>query len=308
MVENDRTRRTKERYTIFSICLVLAIVLLSFFIPISVVAQENQNQTTTQTTLDQTKQDATKGRLTADQIKEQFFFGMKKLGTEVIPAKYGLDQQPAKQTESSKFVDQPTTSQPKTTEAGKFVKTPVSDYGDEYIIYPEDAPMVVSKDANQMYYATKPTKTTTGLTITPTYAPAPKITPVVIPTVSQVQPPTSQPNINTGITSNITAIGGADTVLGSSLQGLSVFAKEATKTVVDHKEILYLLLILFVSAIVAQIGGSRIGFISLLAMMALAAGIQGAAGISILPTYVIFVVIIIAIALVIMAFTRVVQE
>ena len=141
------------------------------------------------------------------------------------------------------------------------------------------------------------------------YIPAPEITPVVIPSATSLYPISQPSQAGEGIgIAGVTSITSTDTVLGSSLQGLSLFAKEATKTVTDHKEILYLLLILFVSAIVAQIGGSRIGFISLLAMMALAAGIQGVAGISILPTYVIFITIIISIALIIMAFTRVVQE
>lgn len=306
---------------LFSISFIFLIVLLAIVAPIA-----NAQDKTADTTPPATTNDAKKDLMSVEDVKA-FFHGVHRVSEEyqaTLAGKGTPQPDTDKKDQAEPVKAKPPTPDTDKKDQAKYTTVPKPKIGEgidtgiaEYTSKPE-----VTKDGGMdvtaTYYTPKP-DVTRGERISgaePLYAaptqsyhlPAPEITPVVIPTVSQVQPPTSQPNINTGITSNITAIGGADTVLGSSLQGLSVFAKEATKTVVDHKEILYLLLILFVSAIVAQIGGSRIGFISLLAMMALAAGIQGAAGISILPTYVIFVVIIIAIALVIMAFTRVVQE
>lgn len=302
-------RRTKVT-CIISLCLALAIVLFSFFSPISAIAQENQSQPTTQTTSGQVKQDVTRSGLTADQIKEQFFSGMKKLGTEVLPATYGLDQQQAKQTEAGQFVNPPTTSQTKTTEASQFV-TPQIETDTKDILYPVDTPQQYGSvpATYGVTYAERPTigtasAPTTITPVYPVYIPTSNKTTLYQPTVSPVSPPAKQSGDLGLLGSILPATTSGDTSIGALLTTTKTVIQEGISIVSTHKEIIYLLLILFVSAIFAQIGGWRVGLVGLVGILLLCAGITASTGIMIVPTYVIFVIAIFAVALVIISFTR----
>jgi len=285
-------RRTKVT-CIISLCLALAIVLFSFFSPISAIAQENQSQPTTQTTSGQVKQDVTRSGLTADQIKEQFFSGMKKLGTEVLPATYGLDQQQAKQTEAGQFV------------------TPQIETDTKDILYPVDTPQQYGSvpATYGVTYAERPTigtasAPTTITPVYPVYIPTSNKTTLYQPTVSPVSPPAKQSGDLGLLGSILPATASGDTSIGALITTTKTVIQEGISIVSTHKEIIYLLLILFVSAIFAQIGGWRVGLVGLVGILLLCAGITASTGIMIVPTYVIFVIAIFAVALVIISFTR----
>jgi|GEM_PF-3136331 len=285
-------RRTKVT-CIISLCLALAIVLFSFFSPISAIAQENQSQPTTQTTSGQVKQDVTRSGLTADQIKEQFFSGMKKLGTEVLPATYGLDQQQAKQTEAGQFV------------------TPQIETDTKDILYPVDTPQQYGSvpATYGVTYAERPTigtasAPTTITPVYPVYIPTSNKTTLYQPTVSPVSPPAKQSGDLGLLGSILPATASGDTSIGALITTTKTVIQEGISIVSTHKEIIYLLIILFVSAIFAQIGGWRVGLVGLVGILLLCAGITASTGIMIVPTYVIFVIAIFAVALVIISFTR----
>jgi len=320
---------------LFSISFIFLIVLLAIVAPIA-----NAQDKTADTTPPATTNDAKKDLMSVEDVKA-FFHGVHRVSEEYQATLAGKgtpqpdtdkkDQaEPVKAKPPTPDTDkkdqaEPVKAKPPTPDTdkkdqAKYTTVPKPKIGEgidtgiaEYTSKPE-----VTKDGGMdvtaTYYTPKP-DVTRGERISgaePLYAaptqsyhlPAPEITPVVIPSATTY--PISQPSqAGEGIgIAGVTSIIGTDTVLGSSLQGLYVFAKEATKTVADHKEILYLLLILFVSAIFAQIGGWRVGLVGLVGILLLCAGITASTGIMIVPTYVIFVIAIFAVALVIISFTR----
>jgi hypothetical protein len=302
---------------LFSISFIFLIVLLAIVAPIA-----NAQDKTADTTPPATTNDAKKDLMSVEDVKA-FFHGVHRVSEEyqaTLAGKGTPQPDTDKKDQAEPVKAKPPTPDTDKKDQAKYTTVPKPKIGEgidtgiaEYTSKPE-----VTKDGGMdvtaTYYTPKP-DVTRGERISgaePLYAaptqsyhlPAPEITPVVIPSATTY--PISQPSqAGEGIgIAGVTSIIGTDTVLGSSLQGLYVFAKEATKTVADHKEILYLLLILFVSAIFAQIGGWRVGLVGLVGILLLCAGITASTGIMIVPTYVIFVIAIFAVALVIISFTR----
>ena len=295
------------------VLIVLAVLSATVLFSISVSAQtsdsgNNDNTITpTDNTSDQAKKDAkTGGGMSAKEIRQTFFAYYKEIGKELTPATPStsgttktttLPAEPPKTDTSGIKVSlqmPPATTVTREKNPNLEILMPPAeikgyDGNDRYNMI--DAPVIAKSD---QYKST--------VTIVPVAQPSVKTAPLVMPTISPIQPPVSGSIGGLGIDSQI-----AGSVAGYLNEG-KTFAKEALDAVSQHHEVLYLLLILFITAIVAQMGGWRIGFISLMAMMLMAAGVKGAAGVTIIPTYVVFIVVIVAISLVVLTFTRMLED
>jgi len=119
-------------------------------------------------------------------------------------------------------------------------------------------------------------KTTGRMTVaySVTQPPAVKMTPLIMPTVTPATPiqppPISGGGLGLGGNGNGQITGVGD-VTGYINEGTG-FITDAVNTAFAHKEILYMMAILIIAAIFAQIGGWRIGVIGLVGMLLVCAG------------------------------------
>ena len=287
------------RVSIFLVSLLLLLVITPFFSVSLTTAQDVTVATTDQTTSDTviTKDDAKTDTTNTITQTKTFFNQLSDA------AKTAADLYP--DVRSGTYTTRPAPEDEQATTTDYAIRT--TTYGDEPAVYSP-------KQANTSTYSiTQPpampsSKTTGRMTgaYSVTQPPAVKMTPLIMPTVTPATPiqppPISGGGLGLGGNGNGQITGVGD-VTGYINEGTG-FITDAVNTAFAHKEILYMMAILIIAAIFAQIGGWRIGVIGLVGMLLVCAGITASTGIMIVPTYVIFVIAIFAVALVIISFTR----
>jgi len=288
------------RVSIFLVSLLLLLVITPFFSVSLTTAQDVTVATTDQTTSDTviTKDDA-KTDTTNTITQTKTFFNQL-----ADAAKTAADLYP--DVRSGTYTTRPAPEDEQATTTDYAIRT--TTYGDEPAVYSP-------KQANTSTYSiTQPpampsSKTTGRMTgaYSVTQPPAVKMTPLIMPTVTPATPiqppPISGGGRGLGGNGNGQITGVGD-VTGYINEGTG-FITDAVNTAFAHKEILYMMAILIIAAIFAQIGGWRIGVIGLVGMLLVCAGITLSTGAMIIPPYVIFVIVIIAVSLVLLAFTRI---
>jgi len=308
------------RVSIFLVSLLLLLVITPFFSVSLTTAQDVTVATTDQTTSNTviTKDDAKTDTTNTITQTKTFFNQLSDA------AKTAADLYP--DVRSGTYTTRPAPEDEQATTTDYAIRT--TTYGDEPAVYsPKQAntstysitqppAMPSSKTTGRMtgaYSVTQPpampsSKTTGRMTgaYSVTQPPAVKMTPLIMPTVTPATPiqppPISGGGLGLGGNGNGQITGVGD-VTGYINEGTG-FITDAVNTAFAHKEILYMMAILIIAAIFAQIGGWRIGVIGLVGMLLVCAGITASTGIMIVPTYVIFVIAIFAVALVIISFTR----
>ena len=287
------------RVSIFLVSLLLLLVITPFFSVSLTTAQDVTVATTDQTTSNTviTKDDAKTDTTNTITQTKTFFNQLSDA------AKTAADLYP--DVRSGTYTTRPAPEDEQATTTDYAIRT--TTYGDEPAVYSP-------KQANTSTYSiTQPpampsSKTTGRMTgaYSVTQPPAVKMTPLIMPTVTPATPiqppPISGGGLGLGGNGNGQITGVGD-VTGYINEGTG-FITDAVNTAFAHKEILYMMAILIIAAIFAQIGGWRIGVIGLVGMLLVCAGITASTGIMIVPTYVIFVIAIFAVALVIISFTR----
>jgi len=287
------------RVSIFLVSLLLLLVITPFFSVSLTTAQDVTVATTDQTTSNTviTKDDAKTDTTNTITQTKTFFNQLSDA------AKTAADLYP--DVRSGTYTTRPAPEDEQATTTDYAIRT--TTYGDEPAVYSQ-------KQANTSTYSiTQPpampsSKTTGRMTgaYSVTQPPAVKMTPLIMPTVTPATPiqppPISGGGLGLGGNGNGQITGVGD-VTGYINEGTG-FITDAVNTAFAHKEILYMMAILIIAAIFAQIGGWRIGVIGLVGMLLVCAGITASTGIMIVPTYVIFVIAIFAVALVIISFTR----
>jgi hypothetical protein len=288
------------RVSIFLVSLLLLLVITPFFSVSLTTAQDVTVATTDQTTSNTviTKDDA-KTDTTNTVAQTKTFFNQLS-----DAAKTAADLYP--DVRSGTYTTRPAPEDEQATTTDYAIRT--TTYGDEPAVYSP-------KQANTSTYSiTQPpampsSKTTGRMTgaYSVTQPPAVKMTPLIMPTVTPATPiqppPISGGGLGLGGNGNGQITGVGD-VTGYINEGTG-FITDAVNTAFAHKEILYMMAILIIAAIFAQIGGWRIGVIGLVGMLLVCAGITLSTGAMIIPPYVIFVIVIIAVSLVLLAFTRI---
>lgn len=288
------------RVSIFLVSLLLLLVITPFFSVSLTTAQDVTVATTDQTTSNTviTKDDA-KTDTTNTITQTKTFFNQL-----ADAAKTAADLYP--DVRSGTYTTRPAPEDEQATTTDYAIRT--TTYGDEPAVYSQ-------KQANTSTYSiTQPpampsSKTTGRMTVaySVTQPPAVKMTPLIMPTVTPATPiqppPISGGGLGLGGNGNGQITGVGD-VTGYINEGTG-FITDAVNTAFAHKEILYMMAILIIAAIFAQIGGWRIGVIGLVGMLLVCAGITLSTGAMIIPPYVIFVIVIIAVSLVLLAFTRI---
>lgn len=286
------------RVSIFLVSLLLLLVITPFFSVSLTTAQDVTVATTDQTTSDTviTKDDA-KTDTTNTITQTKTFFNQL-----ADAAKTAADIYP--DVRSGTYTTRPAPEDKQATTTDYAIRT--TTYGEEPAVYSP-------KQANTSTYSiTQPpampsSKTTGRMTgaYSVTQPPAVKMTTLIMPTVTPATPiqppPISGRGLGLGGNGQITGVGD---VTGYINEGTG-FITDAINTAFAHKEILYMMAILIIAAIFAQIGGWRIGVIGLVGMLLVCAGITLSTGAMIIPPYVIFVIVIIAVSLVLLAFTRI---
>jgi hypothetical protein len=288
------------RVSIFLVSLLLLLVITPFFSVSLTTAQDVTVATTDQTTSDTviTKDDAKTDTTNTITQTKTFFNQLSDA------AKTAADLYP--DVRSGTYTTRPAPEDEQATTTDYAIRT--TTYGDEPTVYSP-------KQANTSTYSiTQPpampsSKTTGRMTgaYSVTQPPAVKMTPLIMPTVTPATPiqppPISGGGLGLGGNGNGQITGVGD-VTGYINEGTG-FITDAVNTAFAHKEILYMMAILIIAAIFAQIGGWRIGVIGLVGMLLVCAGITLSTGAMIIPPYVIFVIVIIAVSLVLLAFTRI---